>query len=462
MNVIKKILTLKNNNLSSAFIWNIVGQSSPLLIGLLTIPLLLSQLGAERFGLVAIAWSILGYTSVFDLGISKALVLFLSNKDTQKETGQVEVFIGTAYAVSLAMGIILAQSFGLMCTKIPEILNANIDLYSEVSRSCIIIALSAPVILLSNAARGLLEARLMFREVNYIRLFVGALNFLAPTLISLHWINLETIIASLLVIRVLEFILYQRIAWKEYRLLPDIRLLNKETLAKLLGFGGWITVSNIISPLMETLDRFIIASKLSLNEAAAYVVPSDLTQRLRVVPSSLASVMFVKLAGSAHYSESENTDLSKEFGFAYNAIIIIQCLITSLLLMFAEYLLKFWLGAQLDPKSIVVSQYLLIGSFINGVAVLPHTLIQSSGRSDITAFIHLFEFPIYLALLFILIDSFGIQGAAIAFLIRVALDALLLHGFCYKIQPFLRKMLIKKLLILISIALFQIIFVTLL
>ena len=59
--------------ISSTF-WNIVGQSLPLLVGILTLPALIRLIGLERFGFITLVWVLVGYASVFDFGISRALI----------------------------------------------------------------------------------------------------------------------------------------------------------------------------------------------------------------------------------------------------------------------------------------------------------------------------------------------------------------------------------------------------
>jgi O-antigen/teichoic acid export membrane protein len=66
---------------------------------------------------------------------------------------------------------------------------------------------------------------------------------------------------------------------------------------------------------------------------------------------------------------------------------------------------------------------------LNGLAMIPFSFIQASGRPDITAKYHVIEFVIYVPLLWLLIREWTIVGAALAWLIRVALDLALLLGY---------------------------------
>jgi Na+-driven multidrug efflux pump len=67
-----------------------------------------------------------------------------------------------------------------------------------------------------------------------------------------------------------------------------------------------------------------------------------------------------------------------------------------------------------------------VGILANGIAFVPSTFIQAAGRPDITAKLSLVELPLYAVLAFILIQAYGIVGAAIAIDIRFIVDAIAL------------------------------------
>jgi len=64
--------------------------------------------------------------------------------------------------------------------------------------------------------------------------------------------------------------------------------------------------------------------------------------------------------------------------------------------------------------------------FFNVIGALYFAALHAAGRTDITAKIHMAELPLYLVLLFSLIDVFGILGAARAWVARIILDTALL------------------------------------
>ena len=65
---------------------NLAGQGLPLLVGLFTIPLIIKGLGVERFGILTLAWMVIGYFSFFDLGLGRALTQIIASSFIPKST----------------------------------------------------------------------------------------------------------------------------------------------------------------------------------------------------------------------------------------------------------------------------------------------------------------------------------------------------------------------------------------
>jgi O-antigen/teichoic acid export membrane protein len=102
--------------------------------------------------------------------------------------------------------------------------------------------------------------------------------------------------------------------------------------------------------------------------------------------------------------------------------------IVTLIVLFAEKGLRWWLNAEFAQNSTLVLQWLAVGVLFNSLAQIPFVLLQSAGRPDITAKIHLIELPFYLLALWLLVSEVGINGAAMAWCARSMLDAGLLFG----------------------------------
>jgi O-antigen/teichoic acid export membrane protein len=76
-----KYLSLTSGRLlAKNTLWNLLGSGAPLLVAFFAIPKLIAGLGMARFGVLTLAWVVIGYFSLFDLGLGRALTKITSDK----------------------------------------------------------------------------------------------------------------------------------------------------------------------------------------------------------------------------------------------------------------------------------------------------------------------------------------------------------------------------------------------
>jgi O-antigen/teichoic acid export membrane protein len=109
--------------------------------------------------------------------------------------------------------------------------------------------------------------------------------------------------------------------------------------------------------------------------------------------------------------------------------------IALLVVAFAQQGLDLWLGKEFADHSTVVLQLLTVGVLINSLAQVPFSLIQSAGRPDLTAKLHLLELPFYLVAVWLMTRAFGIEGTAMVWSARVMVDALILFRMARGVLP---------------------------
>jgi O-antigen/teichoic acid export membrane protein len=184
-----------------------------------------------------------------------------------------------------------------------------------------------------------------------------------------------------------------------------------------------MTVTNVIGPLMVYLDRFVIGGIISVAAVAYYATPYEIVTKLWIIPIAILGVLFPAFAAS-YRNDRDRTARLFARGTKYVALSLFP--VTLAITAFAREGLLWWLGDEFARQSTSVLQWLAIGVFINSLAMVFITFIQGIGRPDLSAKLHLVELPIYLSALWWAIDAYGVQGAAMAWTGRVALDGILL------------------------------------
>src|SRR6266852_1839290 len=114
--------------------------------------------------------------------------------------------------------------------------------------------------------------------------------------------------------------------------------------------------------------------------------------------------------------------MARLFGRSVTYLLLMLFPMVLLAVVLAKDGLMLWLGAEFAQRSVRVLQWLAVGVFINSLGQVPFAMVQGVGRPDLTAKLHLIEVPAYLAVLWWLTKTHGIEGAAIAWTARAAAD----------------------------------------
>ncbi|MBI3230929.1 MAG: flippase [Burkholderiales bacterium] len=416
--------------------WNLLGQVAPLLTALVAIPILIKGIGNERFGLLSIGWMLVGYFSFFDFGLGRALTQVLAQKlattrpaDTSREQWQREQtqLIWSGMLLMLGLGCVVALLLALTVTPlVSQVLNVPPALQAEARAGIWWLVLALPSVVVATGLRGVLEAHHAFKLLNLVRTPLGVLTFAGPLLVLPWSQRIDDMFAVLCLVRYLTTILFllacQRVQGGFWQI-----GFARELLPDLLRFSGWMTVSNIVGPLMINLDRLLIGALLSLAAVTHYTTPFEMMTRMLVLPGAVAGVYFPLFA--QHWKLGELAQMRRLLWQGTRYLGLLMAAISAVVLVFAPLILQLWLSPEFAEKSSTVLRLLAVGVLLNGLANLPYALVQGMGRSKVTAQFHLFECVCYLPLLYLLLKLWGINGVALAWVLRVALDCGLLYAY---------------------------------
>lgn len=414
-------------------IWNILGQIVPMIVGIVTIPIIIRGLGVERFGVLSLAWVVVGYFSLFDLGIGRALTKFVADKLGADEEHAIPSLAWTALILMLLLGIAGSViTAALSPWLVHRLLKVSEALQYETLRGFYLLAASIPLVTTTAGLRGILEALQRFRVVNAIRIPMSIFSFVAPLLVLPFSHSLVPVIAMLVVARLVGCGVH---AWACFRAMPALfRSFSWERSAiiPLAKFGGWMTVNNVIGPFMYYIDRFLVGAVISVTALAYYTTPIDMMLRLIVIPSAIVGVLFPAFAMSLNQDSTRaGILLSRGLKYIFFAIFPIVLVVIT----FASEGLRLWLGPTFSQNGASVLRWAAAGVFLNSLSALPFNLIQSAGRPDITAWLITAELPVYWAALWYLTRRMGIEGTAIAWAGRLAVEGVLIFFISQRLLP---------------------------
>lgn len=400
-------------------LWNFLGLTVPLVVALISIPLLVEHLGKERFGVLGIIGLVIGYMSVFDFGLGQAQAYFIADNRGRGKDSETSVVFWTGISLILGLALVFSGLSYFLCEWFARsVLEVEPDLQEEVIQAFRVVPFLVPFVMVAPCLIATLEAFQEFRLISLVRIPTGASYFLAPLLVLPFTNSILAVVVALGVGRLVETLAFFILCRRRIKggALPKPSAYYAK---RMFRFGGWMTISNVIQPAMIHGDRFFLGGMRGLVAVTYYVTPAELIVRLLVVPRSLVTVLFPNLTMRFAGSKEGVEDLFAQCMFILTAVLWTGA---GLLIVFGPWGLGVWLGEDFRANSGPVIRWLSVGIVALSLAYVPQFLIQASGKPSQTALAHLGELPVYIFLAWVGIELGGVVGAAIAWAARGTLD----------------------------------------
>jgi O-antigen/teichoic acid export membrane protein len=422
--------------LLSGTLWNAAGRGLPLVLALALTPLLVHQMGIDRWGLFTLALALVGVFGVFDLGVGAALTRAIATRLGSGDMADATASAGAALAALLGLSVLIGGvAFAAVPSLVAGLLNTPPDLRQEAILAFRLLCLAAPLVVVNAALWGVLAAHQRFREANLATIPVAIFYYAGPALVLLAWQSLVGVILALLVCRLANTLSY---LWLARRDMPGLGLAWPRTalVAPLLRMGGWMSASGVLTQALLYADRFLIGAVLTLSAVAFYATPLDLVMRMWILPVAVAQALLPAMAASYLSAAAATVALLRRGALLVMALVLPACLI---LVVAGPWLLGLWLGAEFAAGGGRVLQLLALGIFFSCAAFAPGALLDAIGRPEANALWQLAQAALFLPLSFLLLLRFGIEGAALAWALRCAADAAGRLLLCAHVYPAARE-----------------------
>jgi O-antigen/teichoic acid export membrane protein len=422
--------------LLSGTLWNAAGRGLPLLLALALTPVLVHQMGIERWGLFTLALALVGVFGVFDLGLGAALTRALAARlGSGERAGSAELAGSALTALALVGAGVAALAILFVPFLVQRLLNTPPELQAEAVAAFRLLCLATPLVVLNAALWGTLAAYQRFRAANLITIPVSTFYYLGPVLVLFVWQSLVGVILVLLAARLANTLCYY---WLARRDLPGLgpTLPRWSAIAPLLRMGGWMSASGILTQALLYADRFLVGALLTLSAVAFYATPLDLVMRMWILPVAVAQAMLPAMASAYATHARMTAGLLRRGALMAMAAVLPACLV---LVAFGPEVLRLWLGAEFAAGGGRVLQILAAGIFFSCAAFAPGALLDAIGRPDVNAKWQLAQAAVFLPLSALGLLWLGIEGAAAAWALRCATDAAGRLFFVARLYPAARE-----------------------
>jgi len=403
-------------------IWTLAGQVAPMMVAFIATPFTIRFLGSESYGVLLLVGLIPMYFSFADFGMGVASTKFAAEAYGQGDLDREREVIWTATAIAALSAMIVAVPIFLFSYQIVAAMNVPEHLLRDASIALKITSASFFFGILAGVLNSPMLARLRM-DMNTFTGAVPKILLAAVTPFVLYYGGgIVGAVWWALIVGVAAFAI---VFYFSSRLLPGLQrpILNRDLVRPILKFGaGWF-VAVVAAILLVNFEKLALTKMVSVTALAYYSIAYTLAN----IASMFSAAMTQSLvpAFSQLLTPEKKPELDHLFTRALRFTWVWLLPMTAIMVVLAKPFLSFWAGPEFGAESTVPFYILLVGVSFNMLAYIQHSLITSLGRTDLIAKLYWAELFLFGILVVVLIYFFGIIGAALAWSIRVVVDAVI-------------------------------------
>lgn len=350
---------------------------------IVTVPITLSYLGTERFGIWMAISSVLAIISFADLGIGNGLMNAVADANGRNDIQAMKRAISSGLAILVAIAAVLIGCFGVAYRYVDwaRLFNAH----SQIARMeagpalfvfALCFALNIPISLVMRVQMGLQEG---FRS--YLWQLGGSIAGLVGVLAVVHfraglpWLLLA-LAGSPVAVATINGIVFFFVNRRD--LLPTLRFVSLASIRQLGNLGFLFLVLQLVCAVALSSDNFIVARLLSPEAATEYAVP----QRMFLVVSSMLAMFLAPLwpAYAEAIGRGDHEWVRSTLFRSLKLALIAAGLALAVLVCGGQQIIHLWVGSRVHAPFVMLLGFAVwtvfevsgnaIAMFLNGASIV--------------------------------------------------------------------------------------------
>ncbi|MBL7688420.1 MAG: oligosaccharide flippase family protein [Bdellovibrionaceae bacterium] len=338
------MMGLKKVLFSGAF-WSLLSLLVSGLSGFILLPVMLRYLGADGVGLFALLtlFSLSGFAQILELGFQTTTAKYVAEYRGQKNDEQIAALVGTVLQVYFALGALIAIGGFFAAEAVAKAMVSTPSLASDFLLCLRLLFLSFTFTLPYLVMVGVLSGYHRFTTVKSIEILGHLLRLLGTLVVLLLGGGLVDVFILQMAIQLLQFL---AILVAAVRLLPRGSIPGHfcfTILKEISPLSGLLFVGRVCSITFKQTDRFLLAAYFSPEVVGRYEATTKMPYLVKGVAGAATDVLLPTV------SFMDTDDFPRIQRLFYRSLkwqMAIAVPPGIFLIVFAEEILRFWLGAD--------------------------------------------------------------------------------------------------------------------
>lgn len=395
---------------------SIAGQIVRAVTGFVFVPVYVSLLGVESYGLIGIFAVLQTWLVLLDFGLRPALAREMSRfsggahsptwiRDLLRTVELIGLLLSLAVAVGVALASPWLAEHWVTATTLDHATVRNafalmgtvtaLRFLENIYTSCLV-----------GLQRQVLESAVS--STSAVVRAVGAiavLQWVSPTLEAFFLWQCFTSLATIVVLSVLT-----------YRTLPSAERRAKPALATLHGvrtFASGMLVLTLQSLIITNLDKLMLSRLLTLEAFGAYALAGVAANALAMLAQPIASALMPRMTAVA--TQRDDHELARVYQLGAQAVAVLGGSAAMVLMIFSARFLLLWTkNPQLADSLGPLLSLMVLGSLLNALGYVPYHLQLAHGWTRLALVYNLVLIGALAPALWFLVPRYGAEGAATA------------------------------------------------
>ncbi len=371
--------------------------------------LIVSRLGSESYGLISLAFAVVGILSIFtsiglDFGITRYISYYKSKNDLPRLKGTFFSAFKISFVLSIIFSIILFFSSNFISNNLFH--NQNLS---------IILKIFSLVLIFQSVRKIITETLRAFKKINY---YVISLNIIEPvinlilTLIFIY-LGYHLIGISIAYVSAVFISLAISIYFLEKKVFPVFtsKIASIYENKELISYSWPLMFSTALARFIVWTDILFLGFYKTVSDVGIYNTAIPTAQLLLIAPTAILN-LFVPIITEL-IAKNNPDEIKTVYQTTTKWIFFINLPITLFFIINSTSLLRILFGAEYSIGFISLI-ILSIGYFINSILFASRYMLDSLKKTKFILLNTIIVTIINIILNLILIPKYGILGAAIA------------------------------------------------
>lgn len=386
------------------------------LLSFFVAPFVVTHLGSVYYGIWAVLSQFTGYLWLFDFGVRESVTKFVAEYDAREDHEALGRIVGTALAFYTGIGIVVLLASVGLSLAFPFVFNVPEGVVRDAQLTTLISGANVAQAFAFNVFVGVL----MGVERYYLVTRTNIVFALARTvgIVAVLWAGYGIVALSLVYLGV-SIAAGVRVYALTRVFLPQmtVRLVwpRRDDIRQISNYSTNVLISNLGEKAVYATDTLIIGLFLPIASVSYYAIAGSLVSYLKSFIASMSVVMSPR--SSALHAKGNTRELSRLFVKSAKASVIAGLPVCIGLIVLGERFIALWMGPAFGPASGQVLA-ILAAAYLAGLPYFAITsVLYGIGQPGIAAKARIAEGAMNALLSLILVQTHGIVGAAIGFLI---------------------------------------------